>query len=190
MDKTKKACKEMSDNREMCTLMAGVKRRVSLSKHDIYFPLFFYIPSARATLGSFLLFAHSVYGSVRPPFRISKKKNVLTAVSNGASISYLLPPSCLASYLGRKFCLCRVSVRILALLGSLFTLHAGFDFSQLALTGQKLLSFLVNLTLHLELDFTQLLLFSAELFFLEADRLGSQVFRVHGRVMRTKMSLA
>ena len=61
---------------------------------------------------------------------------------------------------------------------ALLSLHAGLDLSELTLTSQQLLSLLVDLTLHLDLNLSQLLFFTSELFFLEANGLVGEVFRI------------
>jgi hypothetical protein len=67
-------------------------------------------------------------------------------------------------------------------LGGSLSCHAGLDFAELGLAGQKFLSLLVNLTLDLEFDLAQLLLLSSELLLLETDGLRSKVLGVHRTV--------
>lgn len=67
-------------------------------------------------------------------------------------------------------------------LSSLLSLHTSFDLAQLGFAGKKFLALLVDFALDLELDFAQLLLFAAELFLLETNRLRGEVFGVHGAI--------
>lgn len=64
---------------------------------------------------------------------------------------------------------------------ALLPMHA-FHFLQLTLTRQQFLSLFVNLSLHLQLNVMQFLLFPMKLLFLQADRLGGEIFRVYGGV--------
>ena len=62
---------------------------------------------------------------------------------------------------------------------ALLPVHACLVVLQLAFTGKKLLPLLIDLPLHLDLNLSELFLLAAELFLLEADWLGRQVFRIH-----------
>src|SRR4051794_40737436 len=65
-------------------------------------------------------------------------------------------------------------------LTALLPVHSGFDLLELALAGKKLLSLLVDFSLHLHLDLAQLLLLAPQLLLLQTDRLAGKVFGVHG----------
>jgi hypothetical protein len=65
---------------------------------------------------------------------------------------------------------------------ALLSVHSGFDFLKLTLTSQQFLSLFVDLPLDLDLDFSELLFLTSELLFLETNRLGCQILRVHGGI--------
>lgn len=73
---------------------------------------------------------------------------------------------------------------------ALLSLHACLNLPQLAFSSQQLLSLLVDLSLHLDFDFPELLFLTSELFFLEADGLVGEVFRVDGRILWAVAMLA
>ena len=52
---------------------------------------------------------------------------------------------------------------------TLFSLHPGLDLTQLTLACKQLLSFLIDLSLHLDFNLSKLLLFTTELFFLQTN---------------------
>ena len=68
---------------------------------------------------------------------------------------------------------------------ALLSLHTSFNLAQLALSGKKFLSFLVDLTLDLDFNLTKLLLFTAQLLLLETNRLVGEILWVDGRVLST-----
>lgn len=76
-----------------------------------------------------------------------------------------------------------ITVEIIGL--RLLSLHASLDLTQLAFSSKQFLSFLVDLSLHLDFNLSKLLFFASELLFLETNRLACEIFRVDGGVLST-----
>ncbi len=71
---------------------------------------------------------------------------------------------------------------------ALLSVHSSFNFLELTLTSQEFLPLFVNLPLDLDFDFSEFLFLASELLFLETNRLGCQILRVHGGITVIRIS--